>query len=210
MANVQHSALNDTHGIHEPKGISTTGSGLRAAYVSDGDGITGTWKDIGRLPGTGWGRYSNATYVGTTGLNIGTTETILPFDTIDNENELPISIGGGTSSLLFLSNEKLQFVNEDDLHCLTLTVTVYAHSGTPGYLNFLLYGSTDGTTYSTLLGKSSASFHADGQTFTETSLFNVSANMATHGAKIKVSTYAGTVDLINIGLISARVHKVRI
>ena len=211
MANVQHSDLTDADGIHEPKGISTANS--NQLYIADGSG-SGNWRDITRIPGTGWGKYSNQSYIGTTTLALPSgAETVIPFDTADNEDELPIGIGGATTSLMNLVNNKLQFVNENDLHSLTFTAEIYSFSGSaPAYVDFILYGSSDGTNYNVNLGETTIPIlkSSGGQILTETAQFNVTANMATHGAKIKIHVPSGTsTNIINIGLISTRVHRAR-
>lgn len=206
MANVQHSSLTDPN-LHEPKGISTAAASQ--LYLSNGSG-SGTWTNANRFPGTGWGKYTNTTYVGTTALAVSTTPVLLPFTTNDNVSQLPISLTGTTSSLMNLSTETLQFVAAGDLHSITLTMQVYSTSGTPVTLDVSLFGSSDGSSYATLLGETTVSLAkgAD-QVITESSLFPVTSDMVSHGARIYVTTNTGTVNLINIGLISARVHKAR-
>lgn len=206
MANVQHSTLSDPN-LHEPKGASTAAA--NGVYLSNGSG-SGTWTAVNRLPGTGWGQYSNALYVGTNVLAISTTEVLVPFDTNANVTQLPISLTGTTSSLMNLSTETLQFVSAGDLHSITLTYTVYSVATSPASMDLKIYGSSDGTTYSTLLGESTVSLiKGAGQVVTESSLFPVTANMVTHGARIYLRTNTGTANIINIGLITARVHKAR-
>lgn len=206
MANVQHSTLTDPN-LHEPKGASTAAA--NTAYLANGSG-SGTWTAVNRLPGTGWGQYTNATYVGTNALAISTTEVLVPFDTNAIVTQLPISLTGTTSSLMNLSTETLQFVSAGDLHSITLTYTVYSVASTPTTMDLKLYGSSDGTTYSTLLGETTVSLaKGAGQVITESSLFPVTANMVTHGARIYLRTNTGTANIINIGLITARVHKAR-
>lgn len=205
MANVQHSSLSDPN-LHEPKGASTAAA--NTVYLANGSG-SGTWTPVNRTPGTGWGQYSNATYVGTNVLAISTTEVLVPFDTNVNVTQLPISLTGSTSSLMNLSTETLQFVSTGDLHSITFGYTVYSLS-TAVTMDLKLYGSSDGTTYSTLLGETTVSLaKGAGQIVTESSLFPVTANMVTHGARIYLRTNTGTANIINIGLITARVHKAR-
>lgn len=206
MANVQHSSLSDPN-LHEPKGVSTAAA--NTAYLANGSG-SGAWTPVNRLPGTGWGKYTNANYVDTTALAISTTEVLVPFDTNADVSQLPISLAGSTSSLMNLSTETLQFVSAGDLHSLTFTYTVYSVASTPTTMDLKLYGSSDGTTYDTLLGETTVSLgKGAGQVITESSLFPVTANMVTHGARIYLRTNTGTANIINIGLITARVHKAR-
>lgn len=206
MANVQHSSLTDPN-LHEPKGISTASA--NQVYISNGSG-SGTWTNVNRLPGTGWGKYTNTTYVGTTALAISTTPVILPFTTADTVSQLPITLAGVTSDLMDLSTETLKFVASGDLHSITLTMEVYSASGTPKVLDLSLFGSSDGVTYGTLLGETTVSLDKGaGQVITESSLFPVTSDMVTHGARILLSVDTGTANIINIGLITARVHKAR-
>lgn len=206
MANVQHSSLSDPN-LHEPKGVSTAAA--NGVYLSNGSG-SGSWTPVNRTPGTGWGQYSNALYVGTTALAVGTSDTLIPFDTNVNVTQLPISLTGSTSALMNLSTETLQFVAAGDLHTITFTAKVYSVVGAPTYINILLYGSSDGTTYSTLLGDKTVTLSKGAnQVIVETSLFPVTANMVTHGARLYADVNTGTVNLIDIGVITARVHKAR-
>ena len=206
MANVQHSSLTDPN-IHEPKGISSASA--NQLYLSSGSG-SGTWTNANRFPGTGWGKYTNTTYVGTTALAISTTPVILPFTTAEDVSQLPITLTGTTSSLMNLATETLQFVAVGDLHSITLTMQFYDVLGTPDHLDLKIYGSSDGTTYGTLLGETTVYLTKGiGQVITETSLFPVTSNMVSHGAKISLTTNDSTAYMINIGLITARVHKAR-
>lgn len=206
MANVQHSSLTDPN-IHEPKGISSASA--NQLYLSSGSG-SGTWTNASRFPGTGWGKYTNTTYVGTTVLAISTTPVLLPFTTADDVSQLPITLTGTTSSLMNLANETLQFVAAGDLHSITLTMEYYSAIGTPDHLDLIIYGSSDGTTYGTALGETTVYLTKGiGQVITESSLFPVTSNMVTHGARISLTTNSGTANMINIGLITARVHKAR-
>jgi hypothetical protein len=206
LANVQHSTLSDPN-LHEPKGASTAAA--NTAYLANGSG-SGAWTAVNRLPGTGWGQYSNALYVGTNALAVSTTEVLVPFDTNANVTQLPISLTGITSSLMNLTTETLQFVSAGDLHSITFTYTVYTVASNPLTMDLKLYGSSDGTTYSTLLGETTVSLaKGAGQVITESSLFPVTANMVTHGARIYLRTNTGTANIINIGVISSRVHKAR-
>jgi hypothetical protein len=206
MANVQHSSLTDPN-LHEPKGISTASA--NQLYLSNGSG-SGTWTNANRFPGTGWGKYTNTTYVGTTALAISTTPVLLPFTTDDTVSQLPITLTGTTSSLMNLSTETLQFVAAGDLHMITLTMEFYSAIGTPDHLDMVIYGSSDGTTYATRLGETTVYLTKGiGQVITESSLFPVTSNMVSHGARIYLSTNDDTANMINIGLISARVHKAR-
>lgn len=206
MANVQHSTLTDPN-LHEPKGISTASADQ--LYRANGSG-SGTWTNANRFPGTGWGQYTNTTYTGTTGLPISTTEVLVPFTTDATVSQIPISLGGTTSSLMDLSTEKLLFVTSGDLHAVTLTFKVYSVSGSPASIDMTIYGSSDGTTYGTVLGSTTISLiKGAGQIITETALFPVTSNMVSHGAKIYLATNTGTANIIDIGLITARVHKAR-
>ena len=207
MANVQHSSLTDPN-LHEPKGIATASA--NQLYLSNGSG-SGTWTNANRFPGTGWGKYTNTTYVGTTALAISTTPVLLPFTTADTVSQLPITLTGTTSSLMNLSTETLQFVAAGDLHSITLTFQIYnLNPGTPSYMNLVLYGSSDGTTYNTLLGDTTIGLiKGAGQVIVASSLFPVTSDMVTHGARIYLQTDPGTANIINIGLITARVHKAR-
>lgn len=206
MANVQHSSLTDPN-IHEPKGISTATA--NTVYMANGS-ASGSWTNVNRLPGTGWGQYSNSIYVGTTGLAISTTNVLLPFDTNVNVTQLPITLTGTTTSLMNLGTETLQFVSAGDMHSLTMSFTVYSTSGSPTAIDLQLMGSSDGTTYATLLGETTVSLiKGAGQVVTESSLFPVTTNMVTFGSRIFLKTNTGTANIININLISARVHKAR-
>lgn len=109
-----------------------------------------------------------------------------------------------------LTTETLQFVSTGDLHSITFGFTVYSITGSPATMDLKLYGSSNGTTYSTLLGETVIVLaKGAGQVITESSLFPVTANMVTHGARIYLRTNIGTANIINIGLITARVHKAR-
>jgi hypothetical protein len=109
-----------------------------------------------------------------------------------------------------LSTETLQFVSAGDLHSVTLTFKVYSISGSPSVIDLKIYGSSDGTTYATLLGETSvALIKGAGQVITESSLFPVSASMVTYGARVYAKTNTGTANIIDIGLVTARVHKAR-
>ena len=204
---MQHSSLTDPN-LHEPKGISSASA--NQLYLSNGSG-SGVWTNANRFPGTGWGKYTNTTYVGTTGLAISTTPVLLPFTTADDVSQLPITLTGTTSSLMNLSTETLQFVAVGDLHSITLTMQTLAHGpGTPDHMDLIIYGSSDGTTYGTRLGETTVYLDKGvGQVITESSLFPVTSNMVSHGARIYLSTDSGTANMINIGLITARVHKAR-
>lgn len=206
MANVQHSSLTDPN-LHEPKGIAAASA--NQLYLSNGSG-SGTWTNANRFPGTGWGKYTNTTYVGTTTLAVSTTEVLLPFTTDDTVTQLPITYTGTTSSLMNLSSETLQFVASGDLHAVTTTFKIYSVSGSPAYMNLILYGSSDGTTYSTVLGDKTITLSKGAnQVIVETALFPVTSNMVSHGARIYVVTNTGTANIIDIGVVTARVHKAR-
>lgn len=207
MANVQHSSLTDPN-LHEPKGISTASA--NQLYLANGSG-SGVWTNANRFPGTGWGKYTNTTYVGTTYLAVSTTNVLLPFTTDDTVSQIPISLTGTTSSLMNLATETLQFVAAGDLHSITLSLKVDSFAtGSPKVLDISIYGSSDGITYGTLLGETSVSLvKSTNQFITESALFPVTSNMVSHGARIYLQTDPGTANIINIGLVSARVHKAR-
>lgn len=206
MANVQHSSLTDPN-IHEPKGITTAAA--NTVYMANGS-ATGSWTNVNRLPGTGWGQYSNSVYVSTTALAISTTDVIVPFDTNVNVTQLPITLAGVTSPLMDLANEKLLFISAGDLHSITLGFKVYSVASSPASMDLKIFGSSDGSTYATLLGETTVSLiKGAGQYITESSLFPVTANMVTHGAKIALAANTGTANIIDINLITARVHKAR-
>lgn len=206
MANVQHSTLTDPN-LHEPKGISTAAAST--AYLANGSG-SGTWTPVNRLPGTGWGQYSNSVYVGTNVLAISTSDVLLPFDTAVNVTQLPISLTGTTTPLMDLATETLQFVSAGDLHSITMTFKVYSVSSAPTLIDLKLFGSADGVSYTTNLGETTIPLaKGAGQVINASSLFPVSANMATYGARIALKTDTGTANIIDIGLITARVHRAR-
>jgi len=78
------------------------------------------------------------------------------------------------------------------------------------FINIILNGSSEGNTYATLLWETTVFLiKGAGQVITETSLFPVTSNMVSHGARIYLTSNSGTANIINIGLISARVHKAR-
>ena len=207
MANVQHSSLTDPN-LHEPKGISSASA--NQLYLSNGSG-SGTWTNANRFPGTGWGKYTNTTYVNTTYFVVPDTNTLLPFTTADDVSQLPITLTGTTSSLMNLSTEALQFVAVGDLHSITLAMKVVSFAGgAPKVLDISLFGSANGTNYTTLLGETSVSLvKTTNQYITVSSLFPVTSDMVSHGAKINLKTDVGSVNIIDIGLISARAHKAR-
>lgn len=206
MANVQHSSLTDPN-LHEPKGISTATSDQ--VYISNGS-ASGTWTNVNRTPGTGWGQYSNSIYVNTTYLAITSTATVLPFDTNVNVTQLPITLAGATSPLMDLSTETLLFVSAGDMHSLTISFLIATVATNPAYIDLTLYGSSDGTTYNTKLGETTiAVLKVTDQFVTESSLFPVSANMVQYGARIELKTDAGTANIKNINLLTTRVHKAR-
>lgn len=206
MANVQHSTLTDPN-IHEPKGITTAAA--NSVYMANGSS-SGSWTLVNRLPGTGWGQYSNSTYVGTTALAISTSDVVVPFDTNTNISQLPISLTGTTSSLMNLTDETLRFVSAGDLHSITLTLKIYSTVSNPTYMDLKLFGSSDGTTYATSLGETTIPLiKGAGQVITQSSLFPVSANMVSYGAKIALAVNTGTANIIDIGVITSRVHKAR-
>ena len=206
MANVQHSTLTDPN-LHEPKGIASASA--NQVYISDGSG-SGDWTNANRLPGTGYGYYTNTTYTGVNALAISTTEVLLPFTTAALATQLPITYGGTETALMDLATETLQFVAAGDLHALTLNFTIYSASGSPASMDLNLYGSSDGSTYGTLLASVTETLtKGSGQVVTSTSLFPITSDLATYGAQIKLVTNTGTANIIDIGLISARVHKAR-
>jgi hypothetical protein len=206
MANVQHSTLTDPN-LHEPKGASTAAADQ--LYRSNGSG-SGTWTNANRFPGTGWGQYRNATFVGTTFDAFTTTDKLLTFTEETLVDQLPISFAGTTFNQVNVSTDTLRFSATGDLYAITLTFEVYSTSGTPVSMDLHIYGSSDGTTYATNLGETTISLvKGAGQVITETSLFPVTANMVAHGARIFMRTNTGTVNIINIGLVTARVHKAR-
>lgn len=207
MANVQHSSLSDPN-LHEPKGVSTAAA--NTFYLANGSG-SGAWTPVNRTPGTGWGQYSNAVYVGTTYLAISTSPVILPFDTNVSVTQLPITLAGSTSSLMNLTNETLLFVAAGDMHSITIGLRIATLSSpAPDYLDFTLYGSSDGTTYATRLGETTVGLlKVTDQYVNVSSLFPVTTDMATHGARISLKTNSGTANIADINLITTRVHKAR-
>lgn len=206
MANIQHSTLTDPN-LHEPKGISTASA--NTVYMANGSG-SGTYTNVNRLPGTGWGQYSNTVYVSTTYLAISTTAVILPFDTNVNVTQLPITLAGSTSPLMNLSTETLLFVSAGDMHSISIGLRIATVVNNPEHFDFTLYGSSDGTTYATRLGETTIPIlKSTDQYVNVSSLFPVTADMVTHGARISVKTNAHTANIADINLISARVHKAR-
>jgi hypothetical protein len=206
MANVQHSALTDTDGIHEPKGISTASS--NQVYVANGSS-SGSWKNLSNIPGSGWGYYTNTTYTSTTYFQLNTTEQPIPFDLKSVETNLPVTLNGVDSTLLTLGTDTLLFVSTGDLMAITLSFELVNLSATQAYLDISLYGSSDGTTYSTLLAEKTVPLLKTNQFISETSLVYVTANMASHGARIKSSLPSGTGNIRGISLISSRIHRAR-
>ncbi len=206
MANIQHSTLTDPN-LHEPKGISTAAA--NTVYMANGS-ASGTYTNVNRIPGTGWGQYSNSVYVNTTYLAVSTTSVILPFDTNVNVTQLPITLAGSTSPLMNLTNETLLFVSEGDMHSVTLGLRIATVATNPDYLDFTLFGSSDGTTYATRLGETTVGIlKISDQYVNVSSLFPVTANMVTYGARISIKTNVGTANIADINLITARVHKAR-
>lgn len=209
MANVQHSSLTDPN-LHEPKGISTaTGDQV---YISNGS-ASGTWTNVNRTPGTGWGQYSNSVYVNTTYLTITDAGVIIPFDTNVNVTQLPITLAGVTSPLMDLSTETLLFVSAGDMHAITLSYFIAATTGNPTFMDLILYGSSDGVTYSTRLAETSIGiFKTGNQYVTVSSLFPITTSMAQYGARITLKMEASsgdTASIKDINLITTRVHKAR-
>ena len=211
MANVQHSNLTDPN-LHEPKGVSTATADQ--VYISNGSG-SGSWTNVSRLPGTGWGQYSNSVYTGSTYLTIDSTGVILPFDTNTNITQLPITLTGSTGSLMDLTTERLLFVSVNDMHSITLGFFIGTETGSAAYVDLSMYTSTDGTTYATLVGETTypilkSTGGTVNQYINASSLFPVSSNMVTHGVKIQLKTATGdTIDIKDISVITTRVHKAR-
>ncbi len=211
MANVQHSNLTDPN-LHEPKGVSTATADQ--VYISNGSG-SGSWTNVSRLPGTGWGQYSNSVYTGSTYLTIDSTGVILPFDTNTNVTQLPITLSGSTSPLMDLTTERLLFVSANDMHSITLGFFIGTETGSAGYVDLSMYTSTDGTTYATLVGETTypilkSTGGTVNQYINASSLFPVSSNMVTHGVKIQLKTATGdTINIKDISVITTRVHKAR-
>lgn len=211
MANIQHSDLDDPH-LHEPKGISTATADK--VYISNGSG-SGTWTSVNRIPGTGWGQYSNSLYTGTTYLTIDSTGVIVPFDTNTNVTQLPITLSGTTSPLMDLATERLLFVSVNDLHSITLSFFIVSEVGSATYVDLSMYTSTNGLTYATLVGETTVPIlkSAAGtvnQNINVSSLFPVTSNMLTYGAKIQLKTASGdTITIKDINLVTTRVHKAR-
>lgn len=211
MPNVQHSNLTDPN-LHEPKGISTATGGQ--VYVSDGS-ASGDWTDVSRLPGTGWGQYSHSVYTGTTYLTINATGVIVPFDTNTDVTQIPITLSGATFPLMDLSTNTLLFVSEDDMHSITLSFFIATSTGSPTYMDLSLFTSTDGTTYSTLIGETTVAILKDAagvvnQYVNVSSSFPVTTNMAGFGARIQLKMPSGdTANIKDINLVTTRVHKAR-
>lgn len=206
MATVQHSSLTDPD-LHEPKGISSAVS--NTVYTANGSG-SGTFIPVNRFPGTGWGRYTNANYTGVTYLNITTSAQVLPFDTNADVTQLPIALNGTTTSLMNLSTETLQFVSAGDMHSITLSFLIVNTTGSPNHIDLTLYGSSDGTTYSTILGETTVPVLKSANQFVNaSSLFPVTSDMATYGARIELKTDIGSLNIKDINLITTRVHKAR-
>ena len=207
MANVQHSALTDTDGIHEPKGISTASS--NQVYVANGSS-SGSWKNLSNIPGSGWGYYTNTTYTSTTYFQLDNTEKTRPFNLKSVETNLPVNFNGTDSTLMTLGTETLLFVSTGDLMAITLSFELVNISTSQAYIDISLYGSSNGTTYGTLLAEKSVPILKNSNQFiSETALLYVTANMASYGAQIKASLPTGTGNIRDIGLISSRIHRAR-
>jgi hypothetical protein len=206
MANVQHSALTDTDGIHEPKGISTASS--NQVYVANGSS-SGSWKNLSNIPGSGWGYYTNTTYTSTTYFQLDNTEKTIPFNLKSVETNLPVNFNGTDSTLMTLGTDTLLFVSTGDLMAITLSFELVNLSASQAYLDISLYGSSDGTTYGTLLAEKTVPLLKTNQFISETSLVYVTANMVSHGARIKSSLPTGTGNIRDISLISSRIHRAR-
>lgn len=210
MANVQHSSLTDPN-IHEPKGI--TSAAANTLYMANGSS-SGSWVAASRMAGTGYGRYQNTLYVGTTAFTVSSSDTALPFSPFTNLStnvQLPIALNGSVWSLLDPTTGALRFETINDVLEVTLTFQVYSVTGSPTYVDLKMYGSSDGVTYSTLLGEVTVPLiKGAGQVITETSLFPVTTSaMTSYGSKIYAKTNTGSIDIINIGLVIARVHRAR-
>lgn len=207
MANVQHSNLTDPN-LHEPKGVSTATADQ--VYISNGSG-SGNWRNVNRIPGTGWGQYSNSVYTGSTYLTINATGVIIPFDTNTDVTQLPITLSGSTSPLMDLATERLLFVSAGDMHSITLSYFINSTTGSPTFMDITLYTSTDGVTYGTLLAETTVAILKSGTQYVNvSSLFPVTSNMVSYGAKIQMKMDTGdTADIKNINLITTRVHKAR-
>lgn len=206
MPNVQHSSLTDPN-LHEPKGVAAASA--NRVYMSNGSG-SGAWTLVNLFPGTGWGMYSNTTYVGGTSLAVSTSDVLLPFTTNVDVTQLPITLTGATSNLMDLGTETLLFVSAGDMHSITLNFKIASVVSNPAYIDLKLYGSSDGVTYADLLAETSvARLKASGQYVNVSSLFPVTANMVTYGARLFLRTDTGTANIEEIRLITARVHKAR-
>jgi hypothetical protein len=205
MANVQHSSLTDPN-LHEPKGISTASSG--DIYIADGVG-SGNWRPVHR---TGWAKFSNTTYTGTTTLAISTTYTLIPFTTAVDETQTPINNAGtaSPSTLLDVALEKFQFDQVGSLYLIDISFEVYSPSGTPKVAGLRFNTSTDGSTYGTSVSETYISLDKGaGQKINHPFLLPVTSNMVTHGCKLYFETDTGTINIINIGAVSARIHRAR-
>jgi hypothetical protein len=109
-----------------------------------------------------------------------------------------------------LATETLQFVAAGDLQSITLTFQITSlGSPVPGHIDLTIYGSSDGITYSTLLGETTVVSKGSSQIVTETACFPVTSDMVSHGARIYLRTDTSSLTIINIGLITARIHKAR-
>jgi hypothetical protein len=207
LANVQHSNLTDPN-LHEPKGVSTATADQ--VYISNGSG-SGNWRNVNRIPGTGWGQYSNSVYTGSTYLTINATGVIVPFDTNTDVTQLPITLSGSTSPLMDLATERLLFVSAGDMHSITLSYFINSTTGSPTFMDITLYTSTDGVTYGTLLAETTVAILKSGTQYVNvSSLFPVTSNMVSYGVKIQMKMDTGdTADIKNINLITTRVHKAR-
>ncbi len=194
--------------LHEPKGVSTATADQ--VYISNGSG-SGNWRNVNRIPGTGWGQYSNSVYTGSTYLTINATGVIVPFDTNTDVTQLPITLSGSTSPLMDLATERLLFVSAGDMHSITLSYFINSTTGSPTFMDITLYTSTDGVTYGTLLAETTVAILKSGTQYVNvSSLFPVTSNMVSYGVKIQMKMDTGdTADIKNINLITTRVHKAR-
>jgi len=206
MANVQHSTLTDPN-LHEPKGIAAAGADQ--VYRSNGSG-SGTWTNANRLPGTGWGKYTNTTYTGTTGLAISTSYVLIPFTTDDTVTQLPINYAGTTTSLMNLSTETFLFDAIGSLYLIDVGFQVYSTSGTPKVIGIRFNTSTDGVTWGTSIAETYVSLDKGaGQLVNQAFVLPVNSNMATYGARMSMETDTGTANIIDISATSARIHRAR-
>ena len=149
-------------------------------------------------------------YTGTTYLNIS-SNTLIPFNLKSIETDLPVNFNGTDSTLMTLGTETLLFVSTGDLMAITLSFELVNISASQAYIDISLYGSSNGTTYGTLLAEKSVPILKNSNQFiSETALLYITANMASYGAQIKASLPTGTGNIRDIGLISSRIHRARL